>query len=85
MALQRYGFDIGEGLYTDINAIRRDETLDNLHSIYVDQWDWEKVIAKETRAEKTLFDTVKSIYKVFQKTEEYVNGCYPHIEKYFLR
>ncbi|MDF2892610.1 MAG: aspartate--ammonia ligase, partial [Clostridia bacterium] len=64
MALQRYGFGIGEGLYTDMNAIRRDETLDNLHSIYVDQWDWEKVITKEVRTEKTLFDTVKSIYEV---------------------
>jgi aspartate--ammonia ligase len=81
MALQRYGFGIGEGLYTDMNAIRRDETLDNLHSIYVDQWDWEKVITKEVRTEKTLFDTVKSIYEVFKKTEEYVCSCYPHIER----
>ncbi|MDF2530611.1 MAG: asnA [Clostridia bacterium] len=81
MALQRYGFGIGEGLYTDMNAIRRDETLDNLHSIYVDQWDWEKVITKEVRTEKTLFDTVKSIYEVFKRTEEYVCSCYPHIER----
>jgi aspartate--ammonia ligase len=81
MALQRYGFDIGEGLYTDMNAIRRDEVLDNLHSIYVDQWDWEKIITKEERTEKTLFDTVKALYKVFLKTEEYVCSCYPHLEK----
>jgi len=81
MALKRYGFDIGEGLYTDMNAIRRDESLDNLHSIYVDQWDWEKVIAKEARTEKTLFDTVKAIYKVFLETEEYVCSSYPHLQK----
>ncbi|MDF2891519.1 MAG: aspartate--ammonia ligase, partial [Clostridia bacterium] len=50
-------------------------------SIYVDQWDWEKVITKEVRTEKTLFDTVKSIYEVFKRTEEYVCSCYPHIER----
>jgi aspartate--ammonia ligase len=81
MALQRYGFNVGEGLYTDMNAIRRDEELDNLHSIYVDQWDWEKVITKEARTEKTLFDTVKAIYKVFKETEEYVSSIYPHLQK----
>lgn len=81
IALQRYGFEMGEGLYTDMNAIRRDEVLDNLHSIYVDQWDWEKVIVKEARTAETLFDTVKAIYKVFLKTEEYVCSCYPHIER----
>lgn len=82
MALQRYGFEVGEGLYTDMNAIRRDEVLDNLHSIYVDQWDWEKVITREARTEQTLFDTVKGIFKVFKKTEEYVCSLYPHIEKF---
>lgn len=81
IALQRYGFEIGEGLYTDMNAIRRDEVLDNLHSIYVDQWDWEKVISEEARTEETLFDTVRKIYRVFKKTEEYVCSCYPHIER----
>jgi len=54
MALAKYGFKVGEGLYTDMNAIRRDEDLDNLHSIYVDQWDWELVINKEDRNEETL-------------------------------
>jgi len=82
MALQRYGFQLGEGLYTDMNAIRRDETLDNLHSIYVDQWDWEKVISKEARTQETLFDTVRSIYKVFKATEAYVCSLYPHLEKF---
>lgn len=56
MALHRYDFKVGEGLYTDMNAIRRDEDLDNLHSIYVDQWDWEKVIKKEDRNKETLKD-----------------------------
>ena len=54
MALKRYGFSSGEGLYTDMNAIRRDEDLDNLHSVYVDQWDWEKIIDKSQRTEETL-------------------------------
>ena len=53
-ALKQYGFAMGEGLYTDMNAIRRDETTDNIHSIYVDQWDWEKIIAKEDRNVETL-------------------------------
>ena len=70
--LKRYGFKLNEGLYTDMNAIRRDEDLDNLHSIYVDQWDWEKVISKEDRTEETLKATVKSIYEVFKATENFV-------------
>ena len=73
MSLHRYGFNIGEGLYTDMNAIRRDEEMDNLHSIYVDQWDWEKIIKKEDRNEKTLKEVVNTIYKVFKDTEAYVN------------
>jgi aspartate--ammonia ligase len=72
MALYRYGFNPGEGLYTDMNAIRRDEDLDNLHSIYVDQWDWEKVIKKEDRTVDMLKSIVKSIYKVFRDTEAYI-------------
>lgn len=71
MSLKRYGFNVGEGLYTDMNAIRRDEDLDNLHSVYVDQWDWEKVIKKEDRTEETLKDTVRKIYEVFKKTEKF--------------
>lgn len=73
MSLHRYGFKVGEGLYTDMNAIRRDEEMDNLHSIYVDQWDWEKIIKKEDRTEKTLKEVVNSIYSVFKDTESYVN------------
>lgn len=80
-ALYRYDFIIGEGLYTDMNAIRRDEELDNIHSIYVDQWDWEKVISKESRNEKHLKEVVNDIYGVFKNTEELVQREYPHIEK----
>ena len=71
MSLKRYGFSVGEGLYTDMNAIRRDEDLDNLHSVYVDQWDWEKVINKEDRNEETLKATVRKLYDVFKKTEDF--------------
>ncbi|NLN40576.1 MAG: aspartate--ammonia ligase [Clostridiales bacterium] len=81
-ALKRYGFYLGEGLYTDMNAIRRDEELDNLHSIYVDQWDWEKIISKEERNMDTLKTTVKKIYKVFKKTEKYICDLYPKLESY---
>lgn len=81
MALYRYGFKVGEGLYTDMNAIRRDEDLDNLHSIYVDQWDWEKVITREERSMQKLKELVESIYKVFKDTEEYVCSEYPSMEK----
>ena len=59
-ALEKYGFSIGEGLYTDMNAIRRDEDTDNIHSIFVDQWDWEKVIAKEDRTLDFLKETVRA-------------------------
>ncbi|MGL4848947.1 MAG: aspartate--ammonia ligase [Clostridium sp.] len=72
-SLKRYGFEAGRGLYTDMNAIRRDEELDNLHSIYVDQWDWEKIIEKKDRNLGTLKQTVKQIYSVFRKTEKYIN------------
>ena len=81
MALHRYGFKEGEGLYTDMNAIRRDEDLDNIHSIYVDQWDWEKIILKEERNIETLKGTVKSIYKVFKETEEYICSEYTSLNK----
>lgn len=73
MSLHRYNFQVGDGLYTDMNAIRRDEELDNLHSVYVDQWDWEKVIKKEDRNEEYLKDIVRKIYKVFKKTQEFVD------------
>ena len=82
MALHRYGFSPGEGLYTDMNAIRRDEDLDNIHSIYVDQWDWEKVLLKEERNIDKLQEIVKKIYKVFKETETFVNKKYPSFEKF---
>ncbi|CAH0533382.1 Aspartate--ammonia ligase [Vibrio stylophorae] len=82
MALARYGFAEDEGLYTDMNAIRRDEELDNLHSIYVDQWDWEKVISKEMRGVDYLKETVGKIYNAFLKTENYINQEYPVLEKW---
>ena len=74
LSLYRYGFNVGEGLYTDMNAIRRDEELDNIHSVYVDQWDWEKIITKEDRNEEKLKEIVKDIYEVFKKTEKYVHS-----------
>lgn len=76
MALYRYGFNAGQGLYTDMNAIRRDEDMDNLHSIYVDQWDWEKVILKEERNIESLKEIVQCIYSVFKDTEKYINSEY---------
>ena len=80
MALKKYGFFTGEGLYTDMTAIRRDEDTDNLHSIYVDQWDWEKIIAKEDRTEETLRDTVKSVYEALRVTEKFMANEYDYIE-----
>ena len=77
MALYKYGFEPGEGLYTNMNAIRRDEELDNLHSCYVDQWDWEKVIKKEERNKQTLEETVKTIFKVIKHMEHEVWYKYP--------
>ena len=75
LSLHRYGFKDGEGLYTDMNAIRRDEDeLDNIHSIYVDQWDWEKIIKKEERNENTLKKVVRDIYEVFKNTEKFVHS-----------
>lgn len=76
LALRRYGFSAGEGLYTDMNAIRRDEETDNIHSIYVDQWDWEKVITRQQRNLDTLKDTVRSIYEVLKSTESHVSMKY---------
>ncbi len=80
-ALQKYGFSVGEGLYTDMSAIRRDEDVDNIHSIYVDQWDWEKIINKEDRTLETLKDTVRTVYKVLRKTEKYMAIHFDYIEE----
>ena len=77
MALYRYDFFPGKGLYTDMNAIRRDEELDNLHSVYVDQWDWEKVITPETRTIAMLHATVRDIVKAICDTQLAVRGKYP--------
>ena len=76
MALGRYRFEPGSGLYTDMNAIRRDEELDNLHSIYVDQWDWEKVILREDRTEAYLKETVVTLYNAIRNLNDYVNRLY---------
>ena len=80
-ALQKYGFSAGEGLYTDMNAIRRDEDTDNIHSIYVDQWDWEKIITPEERCEETLRETVRAIYKALKHTEKYMAIQYEYIHE----
>ena len=80
-ALKKYGFTYGEGLYTDMNAIRRDENTDNIHSIFVDQWDWEKIIKKEERNIDTLKDVVKTVYKCLRKTEKYMAIQYDYIEE----
>ena len=79
MALGKYGFEVGTGLYTDMNAIRRDEDLDALHSVYVDQWDWEKIISKNDRKVSYLKKTVKSIYKALKKLSKAVNQKYPSV------
>lgn len=78
-ALKEYGFGMYEGLYTDMNAIRPDEDLDRLHSIYVDQWDWEKIIQVDDRNKAYLRLVVKEIFEVFKKTEDYINHVYPYI------
>ena len=80
-ALKKYGFHPGEGLYTDMNAIRRDEVADNIHSIYVDQWDWEKIILKEQRNKETLKEVVRKVYKAIKKTEKYMSIRYDYIEE----
>ena len=81
MALKEYGFSVGEGLYTDMNAIRRDEMTDNLHSIYVDQWDWELVIDKSDRKTEFLQDIVRKIYKVVKDAEIEVSKAFGTKEK----
>lgn len=80
MALAKYGFEAETGLYTDMNAIRRDETLDAIHSVYVDQWDWEKIITSGDRKLSYLKKTVKSIYKALLKLSKAVSQKYPQIK-----
>ena len=90
MALYRYGYRVGEGIYTDMNAIRRDDKMDNVHSIFVDQWDWEKVITREQRNIDFLKDTVRSIVKAIVFTKRQVTLRYPELnaqiveEPYFI-
>ncbi len=84
-ALQRYHFPVGEGLYTDMNAIRRDEALDNLHSVYVDQWDWEKVIREEERNLDTLKDAMQRIVTAICVTLDLLKWQYPQIKTTLCR
>lgn len=83
MTLGRYGFEAGEGLYTDMNAIRRDEEVDNLHSMYVDQWDWEAVINKSDRTIDTLKNFVQKIYTAMKSTQSRVCQKYKAITNNF--
>lgn len=80
LALQRYGFSVHEGLVTDMNAIRRDEELDNIHSVYVDQWDWEKVITKEDRTLEFLMDTVRKIVDAIYNVNEALKEQFPALK-----
>lgn len=80
-ALKEYGFSYGEGLYTDMNAIRRDEDTDNIHSIFVDQWDWEKIILHDERNIETLKATVRSVYQALKDTEHYIADKYDYIKE----
>jgi len=79
LALKEYGFGLHEGLYTDMNAIRRDEELDNIHSIYVDQWDWERIIGVQDRTEEYLKRTVRNIAKVIYDSSENLKRAFPQI------
>ncbi len=85
MALARYDFSVGNGLYTDMNAIRRDETLDNIHSVYVDQWDWEKIITPETRTEEYLRLIVVSIVNTICNTHDLLRAPYPQLKTRLTR
>lgn len=80
MALYRYGYNVGEGIYTDMNAIRRDDDTDNTHSIFVDQWDWEKVITREQRNIEFLKKTVRDIVKAIVYTKRKVSLRYPQLD-----
>ena len=81
MALRNYDFHVGKGLYTDMNAIRKDETLDNLHSIYVDQWDWERVITEEDRTIEYLEMVVRKIVSAICATELNLRARFPELDR----
>ncbi|NLJ65099.1 MAG: aspartate--ammonia ligase [Christensenellaceae bacterium] len=85
LALAKYGFPVGEGLYTDMNAIRRDEVLDNIHSIYVDQWDWERVITPEMRTMATLKDTMQRIVTAICSTLDMLKWKYSRLDTVLCR
>jgi len=85
LALKRYGFAMHEGLYTDMNAIRRDEDLDNIHSVYVDQWDWERIISPEDRTEEYLKKTVTAIADVICDVSEELKRAFPQIQVQLCR
>ena len=85
LALKRYDFEVGSGLYTDMNAIRRDEELDNIHSIYVDQWDWEKVITDKNRNLDYLKAVVSAIVKAICDTNEILKVHYPQLDTKLCR
>ena len=82
LALNRYNFYPGKGIYTDMNAIRRDEEMDNLHSVYVDQWDWEKVIEEKDRNVEYLINTAESIVKALCDTQSTMQSIYPQLGRY---
>lgn len=82
LALRRYGLRPGSGLYTDMNAIRRDEKLDNLHSVYVDQWDWEKVIERDDRSLDTLYSAVRHIVQALRSTEKLLCSRFPVLQPF---
>jgi len=79
LALRNYGFGMGEGLYTDMNAIRRDDTMDNIHSIYVDQWDWEKIVSRDQRNVDFLKTTVRKIVAAIVETQNAVKSEFPFL------
>ncbi|MBQ8807761.1 MAG: aspartate--ammonia ligase [Clostridia bacterium] len=81
MALYRYGYNAGEGIYTDMNAVRRDDKVDNVHSLFVDQWDWEKVISREERNVEFLKDTVRKIVEAAADTQDILSEEFPCLEK----
>ncbi|MEA5014079.1 MAG: aspartate--ammonia ligase [Candidatus Limiplasma sp.] len=85
MALHKYGFPVGEGLYTDMNAVRRDEEMDSLHSIYVDQWDWEKVIDRPSRTLEALKATARSIVDAICDTQAFLQKAYPVLSRQLSR
>ena len=81
LSLAEYNIESGHGIYTDMNAIRADEELDNLHSLYVDQWDWERIIDRDERNEDTLKSIVRKVYEAIKNTEVFVNSRHPEITR----